>query len=225
MNARLQSLLLPETDYEVIRQHLPHAAWRYVHDLLRECPVEVRVVPHRATKLGDHRPPSRNEPWHRITMNEDLNEYAFLVTLLHEVAHLRVSTKRKEGAKRGEGVKREQPHGRGWQREFAAVIDPVIEGSMVPRELAVALTASLQRPRAATCSDRKLLLALSRFDSGNDQFLYVEQLDVGEWFQMQNGRRFVLGNRLRSRYQCIEVESGVEFRVHSLARVVRLAPD
>ena len=225
MNARLQSLLLPETDYEVIRQHLPHAAWRYVHDLLRECPVEVRVVPHRATKLGDHRPPSRNEPWHRITMNEDLNEYAFLVTLLHEVAHLRVSTKRKEGAKRGEGVKREPPHGRGWQREFAAVIDPIIEGSMVPRDLAVALTASLQRPRAATCSDRKLLLALSHFDSGNDQFLYVEQLEVGEWFQMQNGRRFVLGNRLRSRYQCIEVESGVEFRIHSLARVVRLDPD
>jgi hypothetical protein len=127
--------------------------------------------------------------------------------------------------KLGERAQKEPPHGQAWQREFADAVKPVIEGSMVPRELAVALTASLQRPRAATCSDRKLLLALSRFDSNNDRLLYVEQLEVGEWFQLQSGRRFVLGNRLRSRYQCIEIESGVEFRIHSLARVVRLDPD
>ncbi|MBT3212839.1 MAG: hypothetical protein HOK57_09090 [Planctomycetaceae bacterium] len=219
MNARLQSLPVPESDNEVIRQHLPRAACGYVYDLLRKHPVEVRVVPHRTTKLGDHRPPSHKEPWHRITMNEDLSVYAFLVTLLHEIAHLRVSTKL------GERAQKEPPHGQAWQREFADAVKPVIEGSMVPRELAVALTASLQRPRAATCSDRKLLLALSRFDSNNDRLLYVEQLEVGEWFQLQSGRRFVLGNRLRSRYQCIEIESGVEFRIHSLARVVRLDPD
>jgi hypothetical protein len=152
-------------------------------------------------------------------VNEDLNMYAFLVTLLHELAHLRVT------AILATGTKKHKPHGVEWKKEFAAVVGPVIEESMVPRDLCVALAATLQRPRAATCSDRLLTLALSQYDHGVDQCLYVEQLEVGACFQLQNGRQFILGDRVRSRYRCIELASGIEFRIHYLARVLRLELD
>ena len=219
MNVQRESSVRLLPDYETVRQHLPPRAWKYVLDLLQEHPVLVRVVPHRATKLGDYRPPRLGECWHRITVNEDLNMYAFLVTLLHELAHLRVT------AIRVTGTKKHKPHGFEWKKEFAAFVGPVIEESMVPRDLCVALAATLQRPRAATCRDRLLTLALSQYDHGVDQCLYVEQLEVGACFQLQNGRQFILGDRVRSRYQCIELASGIEFRIHYLARVLRLELD
>jgi SprT protein len=219
MNVQLESSVRLLPDYETVRKHLPPRAWKYVLDLLQEHPVLVRVVPHRATKLGDYRPPRLGECWHRITVNEDLNMYAFLVTLLHELAHLRVT------AIHATGTKKHKPHGVEWKKEFAAVVGPVIEESMVPRDLCLALAATLQRPRAATCSDRLLTLALSQYDHGVDQCLYVEQLEVGACFQLQNGRQFILGDRVRSRYRCIELASGIEFRIHYLARVLRLELD
>lgn len=219
MNVQLESSVRLLPDYETVRQHLPPNAWKYVLDLLQEHPVLVRVVPHRATKLGDYRPPRLGDCWHRITVNEDLNMYAFLVTLLHELAHLRVT------AIHATGTKKHKPHGVEWKKEFAAVVGPVIEESMVPRDLCVALAATLQRPRAATCGDRLLRLALSQYDHGVDQCLYVEQLEVGACFQLQNGRQFILGDRVRSRYRCIELASGIEFRIHYLARVLRLELD
>lgn len=219
MNVQLESSVRLLPDYETVRKHLPPRAWKYVLDLLQEHPVLVRVVPQRATKLGDYRPPRLGDCWHRITVNEDLNMYAFLVTLLHELAHLRVT------AIHTTGTKKHKPHGVEWKKEFAAVVGPVIEESMVPRDLCVALAATLQRPRAATCSDRLLTLALSQYDHGVDQCLYVEQLEVGACFQLQNGRQFILGDRVRSRYRCIELASGIEFRIHYLARVLRLELD
>ena len=219
MNVQLESSVRLLPDYETVRKHLPPRAWKYVLDLLQEHPVLVRVVPHRATKLGDYRPPRLGDCWHRITVNEDLNMYAFLVTLLHELAHLRVT------AIHATGTKKHKPHGVEWKKEFAAVVGPVIEESMVPRDLCVSLAATLQRPRAATCSDRLLTLALSQYDHGVDQCLYVEQLEVGACFQLQNGRQFILGDRVRSRYRCIELASGIEFRIHYLARVLRLELD
>ena len=219
MNVQLASLPVLETDYETVRKHIPPSAWKYVLDLLLEYPVVVQIVPHRVTKLGDYRPPHPGECYHRITVNEDLNIYAFLVTLLHELAHLRVATIH------AAETTRRRPHGPEWKREFVAIIKPLIDESMVPSDLCVALAASLQRPRAATCSNRLLALALSQYDQIGDNSVHVEQLEVGACFQLHDGRQFMLGDRVRSRYRCIELSSGVEFRIHYLARVVRFELD
>lgn len=219
MNVQLTSLPVLETDYETVRKHIPPSAWKYVLDLLLEYPVVVRVVPRRLTKLGDYRPPHLDEHHHRITVNDDLNIYAFLVTLLHELAHLRVTIVH------AAETQRPRPHGPEWKREFTAIVKPVIDESMVPSDLCVALAASLQRPRAATRSDRLLALALSQYDQTVDNTVYVEQLELGAYFQLHDGRQFILGDRVRSRYRCIELSSGVGFHIHYLARVVRFELD
>jgi SprT protein len=198
---------------------LPEAAADYVGELLSQHPVVLRVVPRRVTKLGDHRPPNAAVPWHRITINDDLNPYAFLVTLLHELAHLTTH------AAHGGRCRRLQPHGREWQTQFATVIEPVVAQRLVPADIDAALRAAVARPRAATCSDRRLLLALSRYDADADSLLRVEELRPGDLFELESGRRFIRGARLRSRYRCLEASSGVEYRVHGLARVARVPPD
>jgi len=197
---------------------LPEAAAGYVGELLARHPVDLRVVPRRSTKLGDHRPPTPATPWHRITVNEDLNRYAFLVTLLHELAHLTTHVEHRSR-------RRLRPHGREWQGHFARIIEPVVTAKLVPGDLITALRTVVARPRAATCSDRRLLLALSCYDPVDTGLTRVEQLESGDLFQLETGRRFIRGARLRSRYRCIEAATGVEYRVHGLARVTLVAPD
>ncbi len=207
------------TDLAGVMARLPEGVSNYVNELCQQYPAEVRIVPRRATKLGDYRPPTPAVPWHRITLNDDLNPQAFCVTLLHEIAHL---TTHVEHAGRH---RRLRPHGREWQQQFASLLQPVIEKSLLPEDVVAALNRAALRPRAATCSDRQLLLVLSRYDAGGGGFCRVEELCPGSLFETESGRRFLLGNRLRSRYRCIESTTGVEYRVHGLARVTRVELD
>lgn len=72
--AALQNFLPPNT-YEPVLAYLQH---HHVH---------LTVARERKSILGDyrHRTPGKN---HRISVNGNLNKYAFLITLLHELAHL-----------------------------------------------------------------------------------------------------------------------------------------
>ena len=102
---------------------------------------------------------------------------------------------------------------------------PFIEKRLLPEDVVAALNRAALRPRAATCSDRQLLLVLSRYDAGGERLCRVEELSPGMLFETESGRRFVLGTRLRSRYRCLEVTTGAEYRVHGLARVARVDRD
>jgi SprT protein len=192
---------------------LPAGLLPHVAPLIAAHRVTVRLSRPRRSKLGDHRPPGRGIRHHRISVNENLNPYAFLTTLLHEIAH--VTTWEKFRFR----VRRYLPHGREWKREFARILEPAVSGGMLPDDITAALTASMQNPAAASCSDRGLMLALARYDRGLDARPRVEELEAGAVFRVDNGLVFRLHQRLRSRYQCFEIASGREYRVHGLCRV------
>lgn len=200
-----------------LRPRLPAAAADYVAEVIRAHRCEVRLSRPRRTKLGDHRPPGRARPRHRITINEDLNPYAFLTTLLHEVAH----------AATWERHRRRwlppRPHGPEWQREFAALLEPVVTTAILPADVRDALAGAMRGAAAATCSDRGLALALSRYDPPRPGLVRVEELAAGALFRTDCGTVFRAGDIVRTRRQCFESRTGAEYRVHGLARVEPLA--
>lgn len=195
------------------RPRLPAGAEDYVAELLGRHPIEVRLTRPRRTKLGDHRPPGRGRAAHRITVNDNLNPYAFLTTLLHEIAHA-ATWERHRGGRR-----RVRPHGPEWKREFSGVLTPMVGTGILPPDVEEAIGRSLGNPAAATCSDRGLMLALRRYDVVDHGQVFVEQLAVGAIFRVENGMVFRAGRRLRTRRQCFECRTGREYRVHGLARV------
>ncbi len=199
-----------------IAMRLPPGVSGYVEDILGRQVVDVRVVPPRRSKLGDHRPPPRGRIVHRITINDDLNPYAFVTTLLHEVAH--AST-----WERHRGRRRLRPHGTEWQEEFSGMLKPIIGRGLLPPVVESALVRSLAAPAAATCSDRGLVLALARFDTVPQGHVRVEQLEERAVFRAPNGIVFRAGRPLRTRRQCFELRTGREYRVHGLALVEPLA--
>lgn len=211
-----------------LARRLPSRTAAYCLGLLSEGPlsgarVEVRVVAPRRTKYGDHHAPGRGRPEHRITVNEDLNPYAFLTTFLHEVAHALTWERHVRG--RSRFARRVLPHGPQWKGEFARILLPLIDAGTLPGDVALALARSLCDPRAATCSDRGLVEALSRYDAPDPSRVRVEDLPVGAAFRIDGRRAFRKGAKLRSRYRCFDAVTGVEYRVHALCPVVPCAAE
>jgi SprT protein len=191
---------------------LPPGTVAYVTDLLDRDDLLVRLARPRRSKLGDHRPPGRGVAAHRISLNADLNPFALLTTLVHEVAHADAW-----GRRRRQPVR---PHGPEWQEAFARLLGPLVAGDALPDDVRRALLAALERPRAATCSDRGLLMALARYDRDAGQEVFAEAVAVGGFFRVESGALFRAGPMMRTRRQCFAWPHGDEYRVHGLARVV-----
>jgi hypothetical protein len=200
----------------LVRPFLPPPAVDYVGGLLAGVDLELRLSRPRRTKLGDHRPPSRVISVHRITINDDLNPYAFLTTLLHEIAH--AATWERHGGRR-----RLRPHGEEWKEEFGGILEPVVLEGMLPEGITTALAGYLADPAAASCSDRRLVLALAEFDTPPTGRVRVEQLAERTVFKAANGGVFRAGRMIRSRRACFELGTGREYRVHGLAFVEPVA--
>jgi hypothetical protein len=204
---------------DAVRTRLPDSALPYVVDLLASLPIDLRLARPRRTRLGDHRGPTSAVPRHRISVNEDLNPYAFLTTLLHEIAH--AATWERHRRRR----RRLRPHGPEWKAEFERILRPFVAGDVLPHDVAAALGRAMADPAAATCSDRQLTLALARYDAVGRGGVFVETLRSGTIFRVDGGREFRLGPRVRSRFRCVERPTGREYRLHGLCRVVPLATD
>ena len=193
----------------VVRPFLPPAAVAHVELLLAGYDLHVRIARPRRTKLGDHRPPATGWTAHRISINANLNPYAFLTTLLHEVAH--AATWERHRPRR-----RVRPHGPEWKREFEAILAPVVGAGVLPDELAAALARSMRNPLAATCSDRGLALALARYDEPPPGRVRVEDLVEGAFFRVEGGQAFRADRQVRTRRKCFECGTGREYRVLGL---------
>ncbi|MBD3636362.1 MAG: SprT-like domain-containing protein [Crocinitomicaceae bacterium] len=191
---------------EKLRPFLPAGSEVYVAEFIVEKTVHFTVSKPRKTKLGDYRQPWDGKP-HRISVNGNLNKYAFLITTIHEMAHL--TTHEKYG-------NRVKSHGTEWKSEFKKLFQPLITRELLPTDVSMAVNNYLKNAKAASCSDDKLYRVLRRYDK--DPSTLVEHLEQGDIFELK-GKRFILGKKLRKRYECKEVNTGRTYRVLGLAEV------
>src|SRR6516165_1103928 len=73
---------------EILLQHVPAAAVSYCTGLWQELPFDFKLRKSRQSKVGDFTCKTDRTP--QITVNKDLHPYLFLMTYVHEVAHVRV---------------------------------------------------------------------------------------------------------------------------------------
>ena len=187
---------------EKIKPFLPLGTENYVVDLLIQYKIQLRLSKPRISKYGDYRAPFKNEKNHRISVNKNLNPYAFITTFLHEVAHLVAFEKFRNKI---------DPHGKEWKHEFKLLLEPLISHHQLPDDVAKALKAYMHDPSASSCSDQNLSKVLSMYDK--DQKLLLETLSIGSVFRIESGRVFKKGKTLRTWVQCIEIKSGKEYRI------------
>lgn len=197
--------------YSALAKYLPEGSLQLLEPLLKRYAIQLKISRPRKTKFGDYRLPQGKQV-HRISVNGDLNPYAFLITLLHEYAHLVAYDK---------FGKEIRPHGKEWQFCFKEIGTPFLEGSIFPAKLRQAFKASLARGHASSATDHQLLRVLKEYDPKEscEARTFVEDLGQGELFEL-NGRIFRKGPKSRKRYKCEEIRSKRHFMVHPLAEVM-----
>lgn len=186
-----------EAHISALQQFLPSNTYEPVLAYLQHYHVHLTVAKERKSVLGDyrHRTGVQN---HRISVNGNLNKYAFLITLLHELAHLLAFEK---------FGNRIAPHGKEWKLVFAQLLAQFIEHNVFPQDIKTSLTNSLHNPAASSCSDEDLLRVLKRYDEKETLLVFVESLPEGSLFKTPDGKIFRKGERIRKRYKCEEVRT------------------
>ncbi|MCK0156163.1 SprT-like domain-containing protein [Cellulophaga sp. F20128] len=181
---------------QTLQKYLPERAVQPCFSLIKEHAVHLKIVGQRVTRHGDYR--RLPDGLHQITVNASLNKYRFLITLVHEVAHLVAFEKY------GRGIK---PHGLEWKKTFQLLMLPFIRPEIFPSKVLPVIANHFKNPKASSDTDAKLSLALKQFDAGTNKS-YVFELPLGSIFRIYNGKLFKKGNRRVKRYECIELSTG-----------------
>lgn len=182
------------------QKYIPQKAIPFVQLLIETHNFTLKIVNQRQTKHGDFRKLANGQ--FQITVNNNLNKYQFLLTLVHEIAHH--VTHQKFG--------RVQPHGKKWKTVFQHLMLPFLDPEIFTKEMLPFLANYLQNPKASTDSDHNLSLILkgNRAEKGKR---FIHQIPIGSYFEFKN-TRYKKGPKRRTRFECLKIASNKIYLFH-----------
>lgn len=187
-----------EAPLDYLRRWIPGPAAELTLGYLNRYQVHLTITRERKSVLGDYRHATASSP-HRISVNGNLNHFSFLITLVHELAHLVTFM---------EFGNRVQSHGKEWKRIYRKILEEFLPLSVFPKDVLTALKKNLHDLPASSCADEDLMRVLRQYDEDKEGLLLVEQIPEGGCFTLDDERVFRKGKKLRKRYQCVEVATG-----------------
>jgi len=186
---------------------------QYVWDLIERLNVKMKIVNPRKTKLGDcSYIRGDKKSVITITVNGDLEKFQFLITLVHELAHAKTNRMYSH---------RLQPHGVEWKSNFKALFQPIISEKYLEEDEIQILKKILINPKASSCDP--ILIEFLKKKNGNTSTL-LKYLNVGDYFSLDSVK-YVINEKLRTRYLCTRLHNKRKYRVHGLAEVEPLSSE
>ena len=193
---------------DILGRYVPEAALMYCYEQIKRYDVHLKIVNERLSRHGDYR--KLPDGGHLITVNAGPNPYRFLITLIHELAHLVAFI---------EYGNRIRPHGKEWKQTFKLLMLPLLNPAVFPKELLPALATHFKSPKASSSADARLDRELSRYDE-TVRGVFVEELPEGALFAYREKRIFKKGSKRRKRYECLELETKRNYLFQPNARVM-----
>ena len=194
-----------------LMNYIPEHSLDLIYDVITKYNAQLIISKPRTSKLGDFRPPVKgSKP--RISVNGDLNIYEFLITLLHEMAHLIAWDQYKRTIK---------PHGMEWEGIFKLLIENMLSEDVFPEEIKHILNYEILTGRNNFSNlNTDLVEALEKF-SDEKKLLRLANIPDKARFTLVSGKEMKKGEKLRKRYKCIEVKTGRNYYVHELAKIIK----
>lgn len=193
---------------ETLLKYLPEHSVELCFELIKTNSVHLKIVNERQTRHGDYRKGVSGK--HEITVNSNLNKYRFLITLVHEIAHLAAFEKF------GRYIK---PHGVEWKMTFQRLMVPFIRPEIFPHSVLPLVAQHFRNPTASSDTDAKLAFALKQFDERKPDIHFIHEVPSGSKFRIKNGRIFQKKGLRVKRYECLELKTGKLYLFNANAEV------
>jgi SprT protein len=200
-----------EAPINALKHFIPDGTYDLVSEYLHKYSIHLTVTRARTSVLGDYRNAIQGKN-HRISVNGNLNSYAFLYTLIHEIAHLLVFDQYGH---------RVASHGKEWKTQFSVLLADFLKMNAFPDDVRKAIGKSLHNPAASSCAEDDLLRIFRKYDKGKENLVFVEEIIQGARFSTPDGRIFQRGPKVRKRFKCVEVATGREYLFSPVYEVVK----
>jgi hypothetical protein len=181
-----------------LNSFLPPGTYHAVEEYLRFYNIHLTITQHRKSILGDYRHRTHFSN-HRISVNGSLNKYSFLITLLHEIAHLLTFEKYSNKV---------MAHGNEWKTIYGSLLKQFVENRIFPADIEKELLTSLKNPAASSCAEDDLIRVLRKYDVHTNGYKLVEEIPPNSLFKLDDGKIFKKGEKQRKRFKCEEVGTG-----------------
>lgn len=185
----------------ILHKHIPALAVPYCLQLWQTTPFKFKLRRSRQTKIGDFSCKHGGVP--QITVNDDLHPFLFLITYIHEVAHLHVH--RHHG-------NRVEAHGDEWKDTFRDLLMPVMNTEIFPDKILRGLKKHMVNPKASTFSDTELTELFRSVDPKWSKAILLSEIPEGSLFGL-HGKWFRKGTLQRTRVLCLELKTKRKFLV------------
>lgn len=194
---------------QALAAFLPEGSFEQVVAYIQRYRVHLTITKKRKSVLGDYRHAGIGKN-HRITVNGDLNKYEFLITLLHELAHLLTFKQYRHSV---------EVHGLEWKNCYSFLLSDFVKMGVFPPDISTALQRSIMNPAATANGETDLLLVLRKYNVKQNGLLPVAEIPAGRLFQTENSRVFMKGMLRRKRFECVEVKSGLRYSFSAVTEV------
>lgn len=200
-----------EAPLGTLDSYLPAGAYHTVMEYLQRYKVHLTITKERRSVLGDYRFAVHGKN-HRISVNGNLNAFAFLITLLHELAHL-IAFERYGN--------RIASHGKEWKLVYGEILQQFLLIGLFPADIENEIKITMRSPAAGSCAEDGLLRVLRKYNQREDDKKLVEEIDVNGSFRTDDGRIFKRGDQLRKRIRCMEIKTG---KIYLFSPVYEVTP-
>jgi len=194
-----------------VLDYIPVSSFNYVKKIVSEDNLLIRLVKERKTKHGDFRKLKNGS--NQITINYNKNQFRFLITLIHELAHFRVSNNMNKSIR---------PHGIEWKKTFKNMMLPLLNNKIFPDEILSKLAKHLKNPSASSDSDIDLVISLNKYDLDNDDSCFLFDISNNSFFEYREAKIYKKINKLRKRYICEEIKTGKKYLFSPVSRVKKI---
>jgi SprT protein len=196
---------------EALSSFLPAGSYDIVVKYLLDYKIQLKLTKARKSLLGQYQHDLQTGK-NSISVNGDLEPYNFLLTLAHEIAHCVCFNIH------GNKV---LPHGTEWQKINGIILKELIDAQIFPADIQQVLTKNLYTQRAS-CTDAQLEAVLLRYDASKQHLLTIASLPTGTKFSIADGSEFIIQEKRRTRYLCMNLQTRKQFLFPASYKVTRI---
>ena len=196
--------------FEILEKYLPQTAVSLVIDIIKNYKIHLKINQERKRTIGNYRHPGLYNN-HRISINHNLNKYAFLITFIHEFAHLLCYEKYKNKV---------EPHGIEWKNIYSNLLIEFTKLPIFPPDILHCLQKTIKNPAATANGELELIKILKKYDTNNTDYVFIETIPENSLFCIKNKNIIYKKGPLRRKYfLCEDIKTNQKYLIHSICEV------